>query len=165
MQTSQNIRNARLSTSSYSSTTAITNSVLNGLIPSKRFPNIIPSLTSNQNQIRRLTNFKNPLKRSDQIVDLILSISLTILFAFLFIITIEFSTILVKDQKEYMKFNLTETTNNQTKLKKKEIYPINSFFACVWFFNFLLFIICLFIHIFIYKRRSQRNRAGAAFLR
>ncbi len=151
MQLSQYLRSTRLSTTSHSSTVGTQNSFLNGLIPSLT-PNHSP------NQKRVLNNCNNQLKRSEKLKYILLIVCLTIIFACLFILTIELATIFVKQKNED---NLT-LINNQTKFEEKKI---NSFFACVWFFNLLLFIICLFVHGFIYKRRSQHNRARAAFLR
>lgn len=151
MQPSQYLGNTRLSTTSHSSPIVPQNSLLNGLIPS-----LTPNHSPNQKRI--LNNCNNQLKRPERIKYILLIGCLTIIFGFLFIVTIELATIFVKQKKDD---NLT-LINNQTNLEEKEI---NSFFACVWFFNLLLFIICLFVHGFIYKRRSQHNRARAAFLR
>jgi len=171
MQQSQYLGSSGLSTNSHSPTKGNSPSLLNGSLPSHRLSQTsanVPSLTSNNspNKLHVLTNCNNSLKRSEKMKDIILIICLTIILAFLFITTIELSTTLVKykNEEDILLFNLT-IINNQTKLEKQINSPINSFFACVWIFNFLLFIICLFVHIFIYQRRSQSNRARAAFLR
>jgi hypothetical protein len=177
MQPSQYLGSARLSASSHSSKTSNRNSLLNGLIPSHRSSQTLTnssSLTPNYspNQLRVLNNCNNQVKRSEQIKFILLIICLTIIFALLFITTIELSIILVKTKNEEdislsidIISNLTKIYN-KTKLEKDEkISPIKSFFACVWFFNLLLFIICLFVHAFIYNRRSQNNRARAVFFR
>jgi hypothetical protein len=171
MQQSQYLGSGGLNKNSYSPTKGNLPSLLNGSLPSHRLSQTsanVPSLTSNNspNKLHILTNCNNSLKQSEKMKDMILIICLTIILAFLFITTIELSTILVKykNEEDILLFNLT-IINNQTKLEKQINSPINSFFACVWIFNLLLFIICLFVHIFIYQQRSQRNRARAAFLR
>lgn len=172
MQTSQYLRSTRLSTTSSSSpiTATTPNSLLNGLIPTHRLSQasstLTPNHSPNQNQIRILNNSNNQLKRSEKIKYFFLIIFLTFIFAFLFLTTIQLSTIIVK----YKNISLSNFTfiNNQTENHENEeekYFPIKSFFACVWFFNLLLFIICLFIHGFLYKRNCQHNRTRAAFLR
>ena len=166
---SQYLGGARLSTSSHSSTTVTTNVLLNGLLPSPRSSQTLGSFSlvsanHNSNQSRALPTCNNQLKRSERLKHIMLIISLTIIFALLLITTIELATTLVRHKSEENLFisNLSLNTN-ETRLEKDT--SIHSFFACVWFFNILLFFICLFVHSLVYQRRSQGVRAKAAFLR
>ncbi len=160
MKSSQYLPGVRMETNSHLSTTKQKNSLLNGLISTHRLSETLTNVSSSPNEKRVSTNSKTQLKQSQKLKHIFILICLTIIFAFLFIITIQFSTKLVQNKNELI--NLTQISN-QTKLKKS--CPINSFFACVWLFNLLLFLICLFIHILIYQKRSQHNRTRAAFLR
>jgi hypothetical protein len=164
MKSSQYLHGVSMDKTSHSSTTTTTqkNPLLNGLISTHRLSETLTNVSSSPNQKRLLTNFNHPLKYSQRIKHILLIICLTIIFAFLFIITIEFSTKLVRKEEISSLFNLTNV-NNQTTSEKSCL--INFFFACVWLFNFLLFIICLLIHILIYQQRSQRNRTRTVFLR
>jgi hypothetical protein len=157
----------RLSTSSQSSTTPSTNALLNGLLPSRRVSQTLPTLPSvGSNQSRILPTTNNQLKRSERIKHFILIVSLTIIYAFLLIITIELAITLVKYKKPVISLssNLTIIIN-QTTIYEEKRSPIRSFFACVWLFNVLLFFICLFLHLILYQQRSQRDRTRAVFLR
>jgi hypothetical protein len=157
MKSSQYFHGISMDKTSYSSTTTQKNSLLNGLISTHRLSETLTNVSSSPNQKRLLTNLNHQLKYSQRIKHILLIICLTIIFAFLFIITIEFSIKLVRKEEISSLFNLTNVTSKPC--------PINSFFACVWLFNFLLFIICLLIHILIYQQRSQRNRTRTVFLR
>jgi uncharacterized membrane protein len=163
MQQPQHVVGGRLSTSSISK-----NGLLNGLIPSHRLSQTtgtIPSLTPSQspNQSSRIvTNPNNQLKRSEIIKYILLILLLTILFALLLITIFYFGTRIVK--KDDLFINLTKN-ENQTNSNHENYFLIRSFFACVWFFNVSLFFICLFIHLILYRQRSQHGRARAAFLR
>ena len=140
-------RGSRLSTSSYSSTSAGTNTLLNGLLPSHRFSQTLPNNPANHspNQTRLLTT-SNKIKRSEKIQHMIIIFILTLILAFLLIITIELATTLVKHEKE-KDLSLSNLTliNNSTSSKEEKNPLIRSSFACVWFFNVLLFFNCLFV--------------------
>ncbi|CAF1441738.1 unnamed protein product [Adineta steineri] len=165
----QHLRGPRLSTSSHSSTSPITSILPNGLLSSRRASQTIGPNHS-PNQSRTLSPNTNQIKRSEKIKHTILIISLTIIFSFLLTITIELATTLVHYKKNDSSLsrniisNLTLNTNQTKKISEKSS-RIRSFFACVWFFNILLFFICLFIHLILYEQHSQRDRARAAFLR
>jgi amino acid transporter len=168
----QNFHNPRLSTSSYSSLSATTTALLNGLLPSPRFsqastngPTSAANLTSNQ--LHALQRSNNRLKRSERLKRAGFIVILTLILAVLFLITIELATRLVKIQSEEHLFifsNLT-TTNNETNSTEKTIYPIRAFFTCVWIFNAFLLIYCFIIHSITIQRRSRRGRTTAVFLR
>ena len=159
MKSSQYLRGVSMDTNSHISSTTQKNSLLNGLIPpTQRLSETLTNVSSSPNQKRLLTNCNHQLKHSQTIKHIILILCLTIILAFLFIITIQFSTKIVRKEE----LNLTNN-NNQTKFEKP--CTINSFFACVWLFNFLLFVICLSVHVLIYQRHSQRNRTKTVFLR
>lgn len=162
----QNFHNPRLSTSSHSSLSAATTALLNGLLPSHRFsqtstnaPTIASNLTSHQ--LKELQRTNNKLKRIKRIKRASIIICLTIILAFLLIITIEFATKLVKTQSDIHLENIT-LINNRTNQKH---YPIRAFFISVWIFNGLLFVNCLIIHSIVIQRRSRRGRTTIAFLR
>ncbi|CAF0810909.1 unnamed protein product [Rotaria sordida] len=172
---SQYVHSTPLSTNSPSSRSVATNT-LNGLLPLHRLSQTSANALSlppnqSQNQSRLLLNFNNQLKRSKKIKYMLLIIILTVTFAFLLITTIELSTTLVKDRREKdlslsvdKISNLTRITN-ETKSEEEKTSPIRSFFAFIWLFNVFLFLICLFTHLFLYRKHSQRGRAKAAFLR
>jgi len=162
----QYIHNPRLSISSRSSLSAATNALLNGLLPSHRFSQTsanAPILAANltPNQLKELQKTNNKLKRTKRIKNASLIIILTLILACLLIITIEFTTKLVKIQSKIHLTNLT-LTNNITNEKQ---YPIRAFFTCVWIFNGLLFVNCLIIHSIVIQRRSRRGRTTTVFLR
>jgi hypothetical protein len=163
----QNFHNPRLSTSSHSSLSAATTALLNGLLPSHRFSqasaNTPPTLASNltPTQLKALQKSNNKLKRLKRIKNASIIISLTLTLSILLIITIEFSTKLVKNQPTIHLTNLT-LTNNLTNEKQ---YPIRAFFTCVWIFNGLLFINYLIIHSILFQRRSRRTRTKIVFFR
>ncbi len=133
----------------------------NGLIPSEPLINVSTTTTANKCRV-------NEFSSSSKMKDILLIICLTFLFGFLLTITIEFSRLTVLDDKEDLfssvsiKLNLT-IIKNETKFMRSS--SLNSFVACVWFFNLLLFLICLFVHIFIYEKHLQHNRTRSAFLR
>jgi hypothetical protein len=166
----QNVHGPRLSTCSHSSISAATNALLNGLLPSHRFSqtsNNAPTLASNltPNQLRALQKGSNQLKRSEKIKHVILILSLTIIFALLLIITIQLATKLVQKEEHLLSSSNLTIINNRTNLQDENIHPIRAFFACVWIFNGLLFVICLIIHSIAIQRRSRRGRTTAVFLR
>ncbi|CAF0964198.1 unnamed protein product [Adineta ricciae] len=165
----QNLRGSRLSTSSHSSTSLITSPVLNGLLPIHRASQTLPpSLSIGKEQASPQTRFlqltNDQIKRIETFKQIVLFLTLTILFAFLLIITVELAKELVRDKKEEFSSNLS-LSNNQTKSFDETSSSIRSFFASVWIFNVFLFFICLFIHLILYRQRLQRDRARAAFLR
>jgi hypothetical protein len=162
----QNFHNPRLSTSSHTSLSAATTALLNGLLPSHRFSQTsanAPTLAANltPNQLKALQKSTNKLKRAKRIKHASFIIILTLILAGLLIITIEFTTKLVKIQSEVHLINIT-STNNITNEKQ---YPIRAFFTCVWIFNGLLFVNCLITHSILIQRRSRRGRTTTVFLR
>jgi len=162
----QNFPNPRFSTSSHSSLSAATTALLNGLLPSHRFSQTsanTPTLSTNLTpaQLKALQKSNNKLKRLKRIKQTSVIVSLTIILAFLLIITIEFATKLVKIPSKIHLLNLNSTKN----LTNEKQYPIHAFFTCVWIFNALLFINCFIIHSCVIQRRSRRSRTTAVFLR
>ncbi|UJR38551.1 hypothetical protein I4U23_031217 [Adineta vaga] len=159
----QNLRGPRLSTSSQLSTSPITNSLLNGLLPSNHASqHLSVGKEQNSNLNRLLPSTANRLKYKKRIKSFLLYVTLTILFSLLLIITIELAKELVKIKVEISNKSLS---SNQTKYSNEKLFSIRSFFASVWMFNVCLFLTCLIIHLILYQQRLRRDRARAAFLR
>jgi hypothetical protein len=164
-----NYQNPRLSTSSHSSLSTATNTFLNGLLPPHRFSqtsaNAPPSAANlTPIQLKALQNGNNQLKRWTRIKNGCVIICLTILLAFLLLITIELAARLVKIQPEIhlWRFSNLSSINNIT---IEEHYPIRAFFTCVWIFNSFLFIHCFLVHCIGIQQHSRRILTTAVFVR
>ncbi|CAF1038713.1 unnamed protein product [Adineta steineri] len=171
----QNFHNPRLSTSSYSSLSAATTALLNGLLPGHRFSQTsgnAPTMAANLStkQLLALQRTNNRLKRSQNIKRTGIILILSIILACLLLITIQCATRVVKLQAKDHLFNYWDQLSNdsiinRTNSTENKDYSIRAFFTCVWIFNALLLICCFLIHLILSQRRSSRNKATAAFLR
>lgn len=162
-----NFHNPRLSTSSHSSLSAATSALLNGLLPSHRYsqgsttaPTIATNLTPNQIKALQETNQK--LQRIKRLRHLAVTLCLTILLGLLLATTVEYGCKLVK---ELPTENTTKSLDLNSTYSQHNLRPIRAFFTCVWIFNGLLFLICLFVHIYSIQRRSRRTRSVTVFFR
>ncbi|UJR07623.1 hypothetical protein I4U23_011912 [Adineta vaga] len=165
-----NFHNPRLSTSSYSSLSATTNTVLNGLLPSHRLSQTSAGATISA--VNQLQKTNNRLKRIKRLKRASLILLLTLILAFFLLTTIEFTTKLVQIQsKEHILsyFNFTFSNNNNNNANNSDedhIHsPIRAYFTCVWIFNSFLLICCFILHSISIRRHSSRARTAAVFLR
>lgn len=160
----------RLSTSSHSSITGPTsNLLLNGLLPSHRYSQSLsnaPILGSNlsSNQFSQLRKGSEQIKRSERAKQILIRIFLSIILAFLFLTSIEFSVQLVRPSSSDRISKRNRSLNHSG--ENEEIFPpIRGFFTCVWFFNLLLFLNSFIIYFILRRRNPRRTRTFAGFIR
>ncbi|CAF1113512.1 unnamed protein product [Adineta ricciae] len=158
-----NLHNPRLSTSSYSSLSATTTALLNGLLSPHRLSQT--SGSAPVSAVNKLQKTTNRLKRTERIKRGCVILVLTLLLAFLLLITVELTTKLVKAQAKgnLVRYSNLTTTNRTNEYETAP--PIRAFFTCVWIFNSFLLISCFIVHLIAVQRRSIRWRTTAVFLR